>query len=288
MLTLAFQGWWQCRFATDPDPTDDPRGVSGPTFTVAGEPDFDRVIRLQDPVAPRYPHETDIGVTVTGATIDGQPLGDHPLLGARVDLLGGPEFMQRNLIYVDAPFVVLIDPFQLELSGGGVTLRRAALWDITRPKLRFDDVFEDPALVTPRTNAIEIQSPIVAEATGVMDYAATRARRLADLRAQLRDAPEGAPRAALRKRVAAIEADQHLEGARLAAEQFMGMRASYAFALDGEPHVLDRDHRLGGRVGRSQVWQVAFWLGGYDVDALCGYMSGSLTVPFFSAPPNRL
>ena len=173
MLTLAFQGWWQCRFATDPDPTDDPRGVSGPTFTVAGEPDFDRVIRLQDPVAPRYPHETDIGVTVTGATIDAQPLGDHPLLGARVDLLGGPEFMQRNLIYVDAPFVVLIDPFQLELSGGGVTLRRAALWDITRPKLRFDDVFEDPALVTPRTNAIEIQSPIVAEATGVMDYAAT-------------------------------------------------------------------------------------------------------------------
>jgi len=27
VLELDFEGWWQCRFATDPDPTDDPRGV---------------------------------------------------------------------------------------------------------------------------------------------------------------------------------------------------------------------------------------------------------------------
>ena len=283
MLTLGFAGWWQCRFATDPDPTDDPRGVSGPTFTVAGEPDFDRTIRLQKPVAPRYPHETDIGVTVNSVTIHGRKEAKHPLIGAQVDLLGGPEFMQRNLIYVTAPFIVLIDPFDLQISADGIALRRAALWDITQPQLGFDDVFLEPAIVKPRVNEIAIQSPAVAEATGIMDYTAYRAQRLRDLERLLADLepnPDPTEQAALRKRIAALRADEHLEGARLAAEQFMGMQASYAFPLNGPPHVADPAARLGGEVGRSQQWQVAFWLGGYDVDSLCGYMSGTLTVPF--------
>lgn len=289
MLTLAFEGWWQCRFATDPDPTDDPRGVSGPTFTVAGEPDFDRIIRLQNPVSPRYPHETDVGVAVRTVTINGTSVTEHPLLSAKVDLHGGAEFMQRNLIYVTAPFIVIVDPFDLSISGNGIGLRRAALWDVTRPHLRFDDVFLDQAAVAPRLNQIAIQSPEVAEATGIMDYAVARAERLAGLRKLLADLPNTADgadeqKAALRKRIAALEADEHLEGARLASEQFMGMQASYAFPLNGDPQVEDSGRRLRGEVGRSQLWQVAFWLGGYDVDALCGYMSGTLTVPFYPDP----
>ena len=47
MIALAFDGWAECRLATDPDPSDEPRGVSGWTFAVAGEPDLDRIIRLQ-------------------------------------------------------------------------------------------------------------------------------------------------------------------------------------------------------------------------------------------------
>jgi hypothetical protein len=289
MLTLAFEGWWQCRFATDPDPTDDPRGVSGPTFTVAGEPDFDRIIRLQNPVSPRYPHESDIGVTVRTVTINRKPVTAHPLLGAAVDLHGGAEFTQRNLIYVTAPWIVVVDPFDISISANGIVLRRAALWDVTRPHLRFDDVFLDQATVTPRLNQIAIQSPVVAEATGIMDYAAARTTRLADLRKILADFPAtledaDTQKAGLRKRIAALEADQHLEGARLAAEQFMGMQATYAFPLNGDPQVEDPAQRLRGEVGRSQLWQVAFWLGGYDVDALCGYMSGTLTIPFHPDP----
>jgi hypothetical protein len=168
-------------------------------------------------------------------------------------------------------------------------LRRAALWDVTRPHLRFDDVFLDQRTVTPRLNKIAIQSPEVAEATGIMDYAVARAERLADHRRLLVDLPNAAggtdeQQAALRKRIAALEADEHLEGARLAAEQFMGMQASYAFPLNGPPHVEDSAGHLQGEVGRSQLWEVAFWLGGYDVDALCGYMSGALTVPFHPDP----
>jgi hypothetical protein len=283
MLELQFEGWWQCRFATDPDPTDDPRGVSGPTFTVPGEPPFDRIVRLQDPVMPRYPHEDDIGVNVREVRVGGQAVPGHPLVGAAVSLKGDAEFLQRNLIFVTAPFQVILDPFDLQVEGAGIVLRRAALWDVSRPELRLDDVFLEPDVVTPRINGIEVQSAVVAEATGVMDYEGARVQRAADLRAIRERTTDPTARAALDKRLRALENDGTLVGAQLAATQFMGMRATYDFPLNGAPHVADADGRLGGRVGTSQLWQLRFWLGGYDVDSLCGYMRGRLAVPFLDA-----
>ena len=53
MFFINFAGFFQIRLPTDPDPTDEKRGVSGYTFALAGEPDFDRILRLHDPVAPR-------------------------------------------------------------------------------------------------------------------------------------------------------------------------------------------------------------------------------------------
>ena len=58
----------------------------------------------------------------------------------------------------------------------------------------------------------------------------------------------------------------------------------YAFALDGTPQVLDPSQVLGGTVGTSQDWQLAMWWGGYDVDTLCGYVRGTLSVPFVEHP----
>ena len=43
MLVIEFNGWFQCRLATDPDPYDEPRGVSGYVHAYAGEPDLDRL-----------------------------------------------------------------------------------------------------------------------------------------------------------------------------------------------------------------------------------------------------
>ena len=283
MLDLHFEGWWQCRFATDPDPSDDPRGVSGPTFTVPGEPPFDRIVRLQDPIAPRYPHEDDIGVTVREVRAGKHPLPGHPLVGAAVSLPGDTQFLQRNLIFVTQPFQVFLDPFDLQVAGAGIVLRRAALWDVARPHLRLDDVFLEPDVVTPRINTIEVQSAEVAEATGAMDYEGYRRRRAADLRAIRERTSDPTARAALDKRLRALANDATLVGAQLAATQFLGMQASYDFALNGAPHVEDADGRLGGQVGTSQLWQVKFWLGGYDVDSLCGYMRGTLSVPFLAA-----
>jgi hypothetical protein len=278
MMDLRFEGWFQCRFATDPDPSDDPRGVSGPTFTVPGEPPFDRVIRLQDPVAPRYPYT--VGVNVRAVAIDGAAVADHPLVGAAVSLLGRPQFLQRNLITAQAAWVVIVDPFDLQISGGGVELRRKALWDVTRPNLTYDDVFLQANVVAPRQNTVAVQSAEVAEATGLLDYAGVRAQRTLDLEAMLARTSDPTEKLALEKRLQALAADRIMAGQQLAATQFMGMQASYEFPLNGRPHVIDPDGRLGGDVGRSQAWPLTFWFGGYDVDALCGYMRGTLSVPF--------
>lgn len=53
VLTIHYEGYWQCRQATDPDPSNDWRGASGYTYALGHENDLDQVIRLQkDEIAP--------------------------------------------------------------------------------------------------------------------------------------------------------------------------------------------------------------------------------------------
>ena len=47
LLAIEFEGYFMCRLATDPDPTNERRGASGYTMAIAGEPDMDQAIRLQ-------------------------------------------------------------------------------------------------------------------------------------------------------------------------------------------------------------------------------------------------
>src|SRR5262245_42367292 len=101
MLIIDFEGWFQCRLPTDPDPTDEPRGVSGFTFALPGEPDFDRVIRFHEPIPPRS-HGPRIGVFVKSVSVDGRHVPEHPLVGGRVDLLGQPRFESRNYVLRDS------------------------------------------------------------------------------------------------------------------------------------------------------------------------------------------
>src|SRR5690348_9792772 len=116
MLKIRFRGWFQCRLATDPDPTDEPRGVSGSTFAMVGEPDLDRVIHFQDPVAPRLAGP-DVGVRVYSAARGGDDAADHALIGARVELLGSPVFEGRNgLVSEDGREPIV--PLHVSVSGG--------------------------------------------------------------------------------------------------------------------------------------------------------------------------
>ena len=283
MLVLSFQGWFQARFAQDPDSPEDPRGVSGPTFVVPGEPVFDRIIRLNDFVSPRYPRLATDGVRVTAVAIDNVQQNAHPLLGARVDLLDCPIFHQRNFIVVKLNFQSPIDPFHLRIAAQGITIQRKDLIDPAHPTYTFKDVFMNDQLVARRGNQIAIQSLVVAEATGFMNYAEVRAQRLAELQQLLAKTIDPTQRAALEKRILSIENDEYFTGEKLAARQFLGMQATYGFSINGPYVIDDPGGQLKGKVGTSQDWPISFWMGGYDVDTLFGYIQGTLSVPFFTS-----
>src|SRR5437588_725803 len=108
-IWIKFNGWFQCRLATDPDPSDEPRGVSGYVHAVAGEPDLDRIIRLQTNGSMRRSHCPKIGVSVAG--VYGDPRHEasrHPLLGAVVDLLDAPKFEGRNHVLAEDGFEAVV------------------------------------------------------------------------------------------------------------------------------------------------------------------------------------
>src|SRR5262249_60986872 len=78
VLELDFQGWLQCRLATDPDGAHVRRGVTGNGFAIGDEPDLDRIIRLQPEGASPRSHGPDIGVRVTDARLLQTPLPTPP------------------------------------------------------------------------------------------------------------------------------------------------------------------------------------------------------------------
>ncbi len=152
-LTAHFQGYFMCRMATDPDPTDEKRGMSGYTMALSGENNLDQVIRLQ--VGQTYQEREkflnrnlrppakemfvkspwdemkDIslwealegGVQVYQVTFDGQPWdSEHLLVGARVLLAGrdypfhGAIFEGRNNVTGSGDnYSFVIDPFNLHI-----------------------------------------------------------------------------------------------------------------------------------------------------------------------------
>lgn len=293
MLIVNFEGWSQCRFATDPDPSDETRGISGPTFATPDEPDLDRKIRLQNPVAIRYPRDKDFGVFVRSVSYQNTATGaisnltNSPLIGAKVNLLDGPEYYQHNLILTEEAWNAPIDPFVLQISGNGIVIQRRDLWDVTRPDLTIYDVYTNPVLLKRRSNVPALQSTEVAEATGAVNYERYRQQRRLEL-IKLRDAlvkkknqKDKLKILGLEQRINAINKDATMVGIVLAGQQFLGMQASYAFTLNGQHLIEDAKNLLNGEIGASIEWPLQFWMGGYDVDTMCNYMRGSLSLPFY-------
>ncbi len=149
-LTIRFEGYWQCRQATDPDPSRDPRGASGYTFAIGNENDLDAVIRLQrdeiDDVdfreawpPPHYPEsharfgedgsDERFGVFVSRVELDGEQYrpGEDALRGGTVrwlpsgDPLHGPRFELRNTITFNpgnsSGIFMPVDPFHIMIEG---------------------------------------------------------------------------------------------------------------------------------------------------------------------------
>lgn len=265
MIEIRFSGWFQCRLATDPDPYDEPRGVSGYVHAYVGEPDLDRTVVFQDPPFSR-PLGPPVGVVVDRVLDDGRPLPGHPLLGARVDLLDGPVFEGRNGVIADDGLEP-VHPFVLQIVKDRFSLVRAI-------------APADPAYPYPELLAAGVEGAPeeIREATGIPDLLAVWRERVVRLRQDLAGLTEP-ERTGTRERLAFLEGQIAAGGG---AARFFGARMRYEYELGSEAALEDPDGWLPEAGGAAAPWPVRFWFGGWDADALCGYARGTLEV---GAPP---
>lgn len=288
---LHFRGYIQLRMATDPDPTDEPRGLSGYTFALPGEPDFDQLLHWQpdergvferdfgdDPFQPR------VGVTVVQAYHAGERRPE--VEGARLSLVDSSLVELNGLLVRNDYFA--IDPVKLRITrGSDVLLERTDVLDPSRPKLTLVDA-GSPELVRRQPRRWQSNSEVVAQATGLPspnneDLIANRKRRQAALIRLREKTSDQERRAALDTRIAELgdlfkwwALSEYEDGAPPID------RRAYTLALQADGWDIDLNgpvtrNVLGGDASRP--WPLRFWLGGWDADALCLYTMGSLRVP---------
>ncbi len=200
-LTAHFEGYFMFRMATDPDPTNETRGLSGYTMALATEDDLDQKIRLQfteeflnknlrepaDDMGLR--EKLEKGVQVRRVTFDGKPWppkddkqypDPHPLIGAEVSLLdekgkssGGSTFESRNNITgSDDTMAFVIDPFHLQIKNEKDNISIKAE-DYLNPANREQKIWQilEPEIYGRRlTSSFEMNSQEVKKAINVFDY----------------------------------------------------------------------------------------------------------------------
>lgn len=290
VITLNFEGYIQCRLATDPDPTDERRGVSGYTFALPGEPDLDWTIYTQPGpgVVPRIGVDREVGVRVTGGFCGSQAIAKgHPLYGATVNLEERPRFEERNYIVITQQFGV-IAPFKLRVKGKGIELFRQVDYYPGKP-LDFPLLETPQSILMPYTlQGFTSGNPACAALLGPSQdpsvYRQLRLQRLLEIAATARLTPDG--KAALDKRIAELRIDNPQDRRTF---QLVNS-ASYTYALNGPASVAvgrGAAQWLNGSWTRKQWsyhkpdrplvnWPCNFWIGSWDADSLTAYMSGTL------------
>ena len=275
MIWLEFGGWFQCRLATDPDPSDEPRGVSGYVHAVAGEPDLDRIIRLQRNGACPRSHCPQIGVVVKHVFEGSKANASSPVIGAEVELLDNPKFEGRNHIIAEDGFEAIV-PFHLKISKGSFVLQR-----------KFSDNFVFPPKAPPdrdqlqtlQAGGVVISPGTIGVHTGIFDLGEVWRGRINLLQADLNHATSEVEQAALRSRIASLSDPRNL--------RFFGARMLYSIPLDGTSVVRDPGGWLSAKpsTGAGDPWLTELWYGAWDPDALCGFMQGYLGLPTVQSVP---
>lgn len=276
-LELGFEGWFQCRLATDPDPYDEPAGVSGTTVALAWERPLDRVIRFNRPVDPRSGAPVP-GVSVRAVQLDGIPVPAHPLVGASVDLADDSRFEGRNGLVADDGTEPIV-PFAIRVRGAEHVIERE---DPPGPS---DTDGNDQLAYAHRLGGNIDGSPAVAEeildAVRIPNRHAWAAAREEHLVAAQQHETDAGRRAGLATRL------DRFRSLRANGSAFVAVRVTYGFGV-GAHGGRGTVHGAGAGVPEAidvrQPWPLAFWLGGWDADGLCGYVRGTLGLPL-RAPP---
>lgn len=306
LLEIQFQGYFMCRIATDPDPTNELRGVSGYTLALIHEDPLDQVIRPQidDPLflernlrEPARQMKIRIGVDVNNVLFDGQPYygpAREALLGAKIYLEGedppfpGPIFDSRNnIVGSDDNMSFVVNPFQLAIrKGKEIEFNAADYLNPAKPEQKIWQI-EDPATYADRLPTFNSSSTAAQSAIQVYDgfqYFQDRVRFLEQRRAELEKEKQGktGPEAArIETRIQAINTRLYyldIWGGRFQTK--LAFQVTYSFNINGPQAVKDQGNLLKGEVDTTQPWPVTFWFGSWDGDLLIGWMQGSLSVPF--------
>lgn len=302
LLDVHFEGYFMCRIATDPDPSNEGRGMSGYTMALPRETKLDQIIRLQidedfakkNAREPMLDLDKQIGVQVTDVRFDGTTYAPAAaaLRGAAVDLRGrnepfadGPVFESRNnIVGNDDAMAFVIQPFELVIAGPGATITARDYLDPTQPNKQTWQ-FSDPATYARRISTCQITGDTeVAKAVNVFDpygYFRDRRRTLERLIARDEDRAAKASPDERTRLEAAIQGYR----SRIYQLEFWGdrviskiqTRVDWQFAINGPQQIVGG---LGGQVDAAQPWPIRFWFGGWDGDLLIGYARGVLSLPF--------
>jgi len=116
----------------------------------------------------------------------------------------------------------------------------------------------------------------IVQATGISDLADVWRTRKAAVDRALQEATDDVTRTALEAR-SALLGNTRLSGS-------FSFRMMYSFELQGSGDCRDPDSFLPGTPTFADPWLVDFWLGGWDADALSGFMKGTLQVDLAGAP----
>src|SRR6266496_1803099 len=280
-LDVHFEGYFLCRLTTDPDPTDEPRGVSGYTLALAGETNLDNWIQLnpsaeylrqnfREPGRSLVEHgKINLGVKVTGTTPSPDLVPEAAaLVGLPVNLLpdpttGTPRFEGRNdIVGSDDTISFAIDPFILDISNpdGSVRVNRqdllpngnAPIWRLP------PDAYADRVGQMVNSQDAYAPGPLdVLEAIGVYDfygYFLDRSRWLEVQIARSQD-PDEVER--YKTRLNAI----NFFGDRIRSR--LGLKCEWSFEIGGGS--VGTVLGLHG-IDTTSPWPVKFWMGGFDGD----------------------
>ena len=272
-LWIKFEGWFQCRLATDPDPADEPRGVDGYIHAIPSEPDLDRIIRLQpsDATVQRSYCPT-VGVKVVSIYLDQHEINNHNMVGSLVDFLDNPKFEGRNSILA-APGEEAIFPLHLQIRNDKCLIRRKFDDNMKFPPFNQSDRDKFRSL---QSSGLNVSPGEIGKATGIFDLANVWRERIEKLQSDLQKTTDETKIAAITARI------ESMSGSNMRNARFFPVRMVYSMSLTGGAIYEDPDGYFPGKpigIGLEYPWTLEFWCGAWDADAQSGYIIGYLGIP---------